>query len=171
MTAECVLLSLPLIVLSLIINRPATANWAVAQGAASAAAGAVQTGGTKLWADIVTGIGAGIYEELVFRLILISALMILLQDLLRMDKAAAVVFSVLISSFLFSVHHHFFYANGGLGIGEAFAWSKFIFRMLAGVYFAALYAVRGFGIAAGTHAFYDILATLLNAMFFPGAEG
>jgi len=44
--------------------------------------------------------------------------------------------------------------------------SKFLFRMLAGVYFAVLYALRGFGIAAGTHAFYDILAAMLNLLVF-----
>jgi len=38
--------------------------------------------------------------------------------------------------------------------------------MLAGVYFAVIFAVRGFGIVAGTHAFYDILAAILNAIFF-----
>lgn len=170
MTAECVLLSLPLIVLSLIINRPADVNWSAIQAQADAAVETVRPGGAGLWADIVTGIGAGIYEELVFRLILISVLMIALQDVLRLDREPAIIFSVLISSLLFSVHHHFFFANGRLETIDAFLWSKFIFRMLAGVYFAALYAVRGFGIAAGTHAFYDILAAVLNAAFFSAPE-
>jgi hypothetical protein len=38
--------------------------------------------------------------------------------------------------------------------------------MLAGIYFAVLFAVRGFGIAAGTHAFYNIIAAVLNAFLF-----
>ena len=33
----------------------------------------------------------------------------------------------------------------------------FLFRMLAGIYFALLFRLRGFGIAVGTHAFYDII--------------
>ena len=43
---------------------------------------------------------------------------------------------------------------------------EFVFRTLAGVYFACLFAMRGFGITAGTHAFYDIIAVLVNAVFF-----
>ena len=34
------------------------------------------------------------------------------------------------------------------------------------MYFAVLYAIRGFGITAGTHALYDIIVTVMNAYFF-----
>jgi hypothetical protein len=51
-----------------------------------------------------------------------------------------------------------------------FSWPPFVFRTIAGVYFAGLFAVRGFGITAGTHAFYDILAAAMNAFFFGAAE-
>ena len=162
MTAECILLSIPLIVLSLLLNRSApgaTAN-------ASAAFLQGQSGPQELWMQIITGIGAGIYEELVFRLILIGFLMLLFQDLLGMAKSYSIVASVLISAVLFSVHHHVFFVNGRFGAGEQFLFSKFLFRMLAGIYFALLYAFRGFGITAGTHAFYDILAAVLNVLVF-----
>jgi hypothetical protein len=43
---------------------------------------------------------------------------------------------------------------------------EFGFRTVAGIYFAALFAIRGFGITAGVHAFYDIIATIINAVFF-----
>jgi hypothetical protein len=43
---------------------------------------------------------------------------------------------------------------------------EFGFRAVAGVYFAVLFAIRGFGITAGTHAFYDIIATIINSVFF-----
>ncbi len=118
-------------------------------------------------ADVVTGVGAGIYEELVFRLILICALMVLLQDVIGIDHKNAVILSVLISAALFSAHHHHIaFINGQLGRGAPFSWTEFVFRTTAGVYFAALFAIRGFGIAAGTHAFYDIIATIINAIFF-----
>jgi hypothetical protein len=170
MTVECILLALPLLVLSLAMNRPAPTE-TIPAGAAivsCAADAAVPSTGGGLWGDIVTGIGAGIYEELVFRLILICLLMILFQDILRMDKDVAVIMSILISAALFSVHHHFFYVNGQLGRGEPFVWITFLFRMLAGVYFAVIYTLRGFGIVAGTHAFYDIIAAILNAFWFTG---
>jgi membrane protease YdiL (CAAX protease family) len=121
----------------------------------------------SLMADIVTGVGAGIYEELVFRLILICALMVLFQDVFGVDHKNAVILSVLISAALFSAHHHhIMFLDGRLGRGTPFNLAEFIFRTAAGVYFAGLFAIRGFGITAGTHAFYDIIATVINAFFF-----
>jgi membrane protease YdiL (CAAX protease family) len=164
MTMECILLAIPLLVLSLAMNRPPVPP---AAPAASFIVGAVApSAGHGLWGNIVTGIGAGIYEELIFRLILIILLMMLFQDILRMGKDGAAIFAVLISAVLFSVHHHFFYVNGHFGRGEQFVWMTFFFRMLAGIYFAAIYILRGFGIVAGTHAFYDIIAAVLNAFWF-----
>lgn len=159
MTLECVLLSVPLIVLSLVLNR------------ASAETAAVLTADNqvvqhRLFIDIVTGIGAGIYEELVFRLVLICLLMLLFQDLCGLKKKVSIALSVLISAVLFSIHHHFFFANGHFYQGDTFTAGKFIFRALAGVYFAILYAVRGFGITAGAHAFYNIMAAVLRTLFF-----
>lgn len=160
MTLECILLAVPLIVLSLLFNRTAYGQ-AVSNG--------VNSDANPLIVDIVTGIGAGIYEELVFRLILICLLMLLFQDFLVFSKGYSIVFSVVISALLFSAHHHVFFVNNEFGTGEVFSAVKFIFRFLAGIYFAVLFAVRGFAITAGTHAFYDILAAVLNAYMFSGA--
>jgi membrane protease YdiL (CAAX protease family) len=160
MFGECLLLSVPLIVLSLLLNRGTAAS--------NSAALTVQETGihSLLWLDIITGIGAGIFEELIFRLILICLLMLLLQDLFDVEKKRAVVLSVIISAVLFSVHHHVFFANGRLYQGEAFTVGKFVFRAIAGAYFAILYAVRGFGITAGTHALYNVLAALARTLLF-----
>jgi membrane protease YdiL (CAAX protease family) len=114
----------------------------------------------------VTGVGAGIYEELVFRLILICALMVLFQDVIGLSHQNAVVLAIMISAALFSAHHHIVWIDGHLGRGAPFHWTEFGFRTIAGVYFAVLFAIRGFGIAAGTHAFYDIIATFVNVLFF-----
>ena len=160
MAFECVLLTVPLIVLSLLLNRePAVPN-------AATLAAQVAEAPNLLWVDIVTGIGAGIYEELIFRLVLICLLMLLFQDLFGMKKKPAVILSVVISAVLFSVHHHIFFANGQFHQGDIFTVGKFIFRAIAGGYFAVLYAVRGFGITAGTHAFYNILAAMLRTLLF-----
>ncbi len=120
----------------------------------------------NLLANIVTGVGAGIYEELVFRLILISLFMLLFQDIFRMNQRNSIILSVLLSAALFSAHHHIIFIDGCFGQGVAFNWPEFCFRTLAGVYFAALFAIRGFGITAGCHAFYDIIATLINSVIF-----
>jgi membrane protease YdiL (CAAX protease family) len=121
---------------------------------------------TPLLANIVTGIGAGIYEELLFRLILICILMMLLQDIARLEHKNSIILAVLISAALFSAHHHIVFVNGQFTLSAPFSWTEFSFRTIAGIYFAALFAIRGFGITAGTHTFYDIIATLINAVFF-----
>ncbi len=159
MTLECVALSIPLIVLRLMLNR-ATAE----PGAALMTDNPVVQ--HRLLVDVVTGIGAGIYEELIFRLVLICLLMLVFQDLCGFEKKHSIILSVAISALLFSIHHHFFFANGHFYRGDTFTIGKFVFRAMAGVYFAILYAVRGFGITAGTHAFYNIMAAVLRTLVF-----
>ena len=171
MWVECILLAIPLIVLSLFVNNP-DALGPADQGAALSCSsrmplqsGNVPHTGTLL-ASMVTGVGAGIYEELVFRLILICVLMLFFQDLLGVEHRVSVILSILISAGLFSAHHHYVFLDGQLTLSTQFNWTAFGFRATAGVYFAGLFAVRGFGIAVGTHVFYDIMATTLNALFF-----
>lgn len=170
MVLECTLLAIPLIVMSLFFNSPAVvAPEGGGPVAALSVLGTLAAGpeaGHSLLADVVTGVGAGIYEELVFRLILICVLMMLFQDLIGLSHHNAIVLSVLISAALFSAHHHIVLVDGQLGRTAPFSWTEFGFRTVAGVYFAALFAIRGFGITAGTHAFYDIIATAINAFFF-----
>jgi membrane protease YdiL (CAAX protease family) len=93
--------------------------------------------------------GAGIYEELLFRLILLSLLMLALHAL-RLPKWSTILLAVVASSLLFSAAHY-------VGGRETFTSFSFLFRFLAGVFFSLLFLYRGFGIAAGAHAGYDIL--------------
>jgi membrane protease YdiL (CAAX protease family) len=171
MTIECILLAIPLIVLSLFLHTPSvTQNFVTDDIAAAlrlaAAPSAAPQSSPLLLADIVTGVGAGIYEELLFRLILICTLLMLFQDVLGWSKNNSIVLAVLVSAALFGAHHHIDFLSGRQNEGDLFDWAKFIFRTMAGVYFAVLFAIRGFGITAGTHAFYDIIATLINALVF-----
>lgn len=190
MILECVFLAVPLIVLSLLFNSPGTRPdnspqpagvhppaqvWMAAQartvspGEVAAAPGqesAAPPRAHSVLTNIVTGVGAGIYEELVFRLILICVLMVLFQDVIGLSRQNAIVLSVLMSAALFSAHHNIVWMDGRLARSAPFNWTEFGFRTIAGVYFAVLFAIRGFGITAGTHAFYDIIATLVNAIFF-----
>jgi len=189
MVFECVSLAVPLIILSLLFNSSAAHPDPVArfdpagpqvvacsalQGEGAPGVGRLMAEGLaaggapqrSLMADVITGVGAGIYEELVFRLILICVLMVLFQDLIGLGHQNAVVLSVMISAALFSAHHHIIWVDGQLGRSAPFLWTEFGFRTIAGVYFALLFAIRGFGITAGTHAFYDIIATVMNALFF-----
>jgi membrane protease YdiL (CAAX protease family) len=97
--------------------------------------------------------GAGIYEELLFRMILLN-LGIGLLAWLGAGRQSSLLGGVVLSSVLFSAAHY-------IGpYGDNFIWLTFCFRFLAGAFFAALYLYRGFGIAAGTHALYDVLVHL-----------
>lgn len=171
MAIECVLLAIPLIVLSVFLHTSyVPKNSVVAEVPAvvqfAAEQDAVAQKGPTLLADIVTGVGAGIYEELLFRLALICVLMLLFQDVLGWGKNNSIVLAVLVSAALFAAHHHIDFLSGRPNQGDLFDWAKFTFRTIAGVYFAVLFAVRGFGITAGTHAFYDIIATLISGLAF-----
>jgi hypothetical protein len=185
MAGECIVLAIPLIVLGLFLNSPAkpqdnagtvmTSSQPVAvrvipRCASDAGPSSVADNNngrmTRVIADIVTGIGAGIYEELVFRLILICALMMLFQDVFGLSHSNSIVFSVLASAALFSAYHHIDFLSGHLYRTGPLNWTEFGFRTIAGVYFAGVFAIRGFGITAGAHAFYDIIATVINAVFF-----
>jgi len=101
---------------------------------------------------------------------LICVLMILFQNVLALGRKNSIILSVLVSAALFSAHHHIVFLDGRFGQSAPFNWMEFSFRTIAGVYFAVLFAIRGFGITAGTHAFYDIIATVINFVFFSGEK-
>jgi hypothetical protein len=185
MSVECVVLAVPLIVLSLLLNRPAVAPQQGGVQANSHVVAVQSYGGSgtpavycnitstfgsqgknSFLVNAVTGVGAGIYEELIFRLILICALMLIFQDIAGLSHTASVAFAILISAALFSVHHHIIFMHGRFDRTAVFSWPPFLFRTIAGIYFAGLFAVRGFGITAGSHAFYDILAAAMNVFVF-----
>jgi hypothetical protein len=100
--------------------------------------------------QVVRYIGAGIYEEVLFRLAIFGVLSLLLQVIL-IPKYVAIPVAALAGALAFSAAHH-------LGTnGEAVTTPVFLFRAVAGLLFTALYAGRGLGIAVGTHAGYNIL--------------
>lgn len=106
--------------------------------------------------ELLLSIGAGIYEELLFRLIIIGLLNLLLVDICGMKQVAGVAAAVIISSLLFALHH---YKPIGTDTWEAGA---FAFRAAAGAYLAAVFVLRGFGLAVGCHAMYDVFAFLAS---------
>jgi membrane protease YdiL (CAAX protease family) len=99
--------------------------------------------------QIVLSVGAGIYEELLFRLIAITLLNIILVDVLELKIPTAIPVIIIISAVLFSAYHY-------LG-NEPFDYAFFVFRTAMGIYLAGIYIYRGFGIAVGCHAVYDLI--------------
>ncbi|TVS15333.1 MAG: CPBP family intramembrane metalloprotease [Planctomycetaceae bacterium] len=124
------------------------------------AASAPSSGHGGFWALMVGYVGAGIYEELLFRLLLLPAVLgaFRLTGLSRRLSTFAAVVTV---SLLFSAaHYQFDVVIAGqafsMPYGDSFAWYSFLFRFSAGVFFSLLFWYRGFGIAVGTHAIYDL---------------
>jgi membrane protease YdiL (CAAX protease family) len=105
---------------------------------------------------LVMSLGAGVYEETVFRLGLLSGCIVAFDRLLGMSRWAAVLGAFLLSSVVFSLVHYL------PPTGDAFTFGSFTFRVLAGIAFATLYKVRGFAVAVYTHAFYDIFVLVLR---------
>ncbi len=110
--------------------------------------------GLGIGVQVMLSLGAGIYEELLFRVLLVGALALAGRRLLHWSPRAAGTMATLVGALIFSAFHY-------IGpYGDSFALSSFIFRALAGVVFSALYLTRGFGVTAWTHALYDIFVTL-----------
>ena len=105
-------------------------------------------------------LGAGVYEELLFRLILLSLVVWAIQRL-GCPRPWSVAAAVALTSLAFAIAHYLGSNGEPLALGQVSFWFGFLFRFVAGVFFGVLYLYRGFGIAAGTHAVYDILVGLV----------
>jgi hypothetical protein len=106
---------------------------------------------------VMVSLGAGLYEELLFRVLLVSALAWLGHRAFRWRRGAAGAFAVVVGALLFSAFHY-------VGpFGEPLELPSFVFRTVAGLAFSALYVMRGFGITAWTHALYDMLLLVVLA--------
>ena len=100
--------------------------------------------------QVVLAIGAGIYEEFVFRVLLISGLAILFGLIFNWGEFGKTFLSVIISSAIFSIFHFFG------SYGDVFSFSLFFARFFAGIFLAMIYIFRGFGITAYAHSIYDL---------------
>lgn len=116
------------------------------------AAGAGLDGGPL--ARLTLSLGAGLYEELLFRVVLVALLANGLR-LLGLGRLSAGGIAAVVGALLFSAFHY-------VGpFGEPLQLESFVFRALAGLAFSGLYLTRGFGITAWTHALYDVRVLLL----------
>ena len=95
-------------------------------------------------------LGAGLYEELFFRVILVGFFLWIFK-LFKFTEWARYFSAIVASAILFSLAHF----TGSMG--EPFTLYAFIFRFLFGIALNVIYVTRGFGVAAWTHALYDTL--------------
>ena len=145
MWVESLVLALPLFVFMLALFRQPAPQAALLQA----------TDVVVSWqAQLVFSIGAGIYEELLFRLIVIAVVHTVLVDMLAMSQWVGAIGAVAVSAVAFAFYH--------FGPNNPFDWGKCLFFTAAGIYFAAVYLLRGFGIVAGTHALYDLMVVTMS---------
>lgn len=153
MGVESLALALPLLLFGLLIGPRQTA-------AAAMLPAAMPDPSTMTWqAWVVLSLGAGVYEELVFRLAAIAILHMIFVDMLSVPEKRGAILAVVCSAILFAAYH--------FSAGDPFTWSKFVYYFAAGIYFAMLYVMRGFGIVVATHGFYDILVFVIAKGLWP----
>jgi len=102
---------------------------------------------------IALSLGAGLYEELFFRVILVSFLIFVFQKIFK-NKSYASGVAIVVAALIFSGVHY---------VGDfADLWllSSFLFRFLFGLALNLIYVIRGFGMAAWTHAIYDLIVVI-----------
>lgn len=101
--------------------------------------------------QLALSIGAGLYEELVFRVVLVGGLFWLVHRAVGVERRRAYALAAVVGAAVFSLVHH-------VGpLGDPFTLDVFAFRFLFGLALNAVFLVRGFALAAWTHALYDVL--------------
>ncbi len=98
---------------------------------------------------LVTSSGAGFYEELLFRFVILGAIFALVKSFVGLRPVTAGAVGLLLSGAMFSAAHF-------LSPGESPDLGIFLYRLGAGMALGTIFLVRGFGIAAWTHALYDV---------------
>lgn len=98
----------------------------------------------------ISFVGAGVYEEVLFRLLLLPVMYAGFR-MLECPRNFSAAMAAISTAFVFALAHH---------VGpnaDAFNVFAFTFRLAAGTFFAAIFLLRGFGITVGCHAAYDLL--------------
>ncbi len=104
--------------------------------------------------EVMVSLGAGIYEELLFRVVVVSALAKLAAVGFGWRPWVSGSFATILGALIFSAFHY-------IGpLGDTLQLGSFVFRMVAGLMLSGLFLIRGFGVAAWTHALYDVFLTL-----------
>lgn len=143
MFLESALFALPLFAIEWLIK------YIGAFGAIPMMAGENPPGGG--WAaGLVLSMGAGVYEEFLFRMLLMGLLFYLGKNLCRLKGWPLYCLALGAQALSFAGFHYLPWSN------ETWVLAVFVFRVVAGLYFGYLYQERGLGIAAGAHVLYDI---------------
>jgi membrane protease YdiL (CAAX protease family) len=103
---------------------------------------------------LLISVGAGLYEELLFRMVLIGVVLVLFDDVLSAPEWLGKTAAVAVSALLFTVYHQPI-ADGRI------LWAAIMLYLSSGVYLGCLFLLRGFGIVVAVHALYDVMVLLV----------
>jgi hypothetical protein len=147
MLIECLLWTAPLLVFAMFmqsLGHPA-----------SAAAAADDLLKMPPGSRLLVSVGAGLYEELLFRMIGVTLLHMVLVDVCKVSNLTGSVLAVGLSALAFAMYHDLSSPQTGI------EWSLAIFCFGSGAYFGGLFLTRGFGVVVGVHALYDAIVLVL----------
>jgi len=128
---------------------------ALAGGIRPAAAWQAATGGEagSIAETLALAIGAGLYEDLVSRMVGCARVGVLMGDRAGLSRRVWIPIGLVVTAAAFAAFHG---PPGQNGSG----YGRFLFYIFAGVYFGLLYIARGFGVAVGAHTIYDVIALM-----------
>ncbi len=103
--------------------------------------------------SVISALGAGVHEELVFRLGVMAGLVALLSRT-ALDRRISIAFALLASAVVFAAAHH-------VGLhGDTFTAHLFAYRCVAGVVFGLVFWYRSLAHAVYAHVLYDLIVAL-----------
>ena len=101
--------------------------------------------------QVTLAVGAGIYEEFLFRVLLIAGIGGILGFIFQWNSTLRNLIAMIIAAGIFSAFHF-------IGeFGDYFSFNIFMVRFFAGIVLGLLYFFRGFGIVAWAHSIYDLI--------------
>tara|TARA_B100001167_G_scaffold17925_1_gene9531 strand:- start:297 stop:869 length:573 start_codon:yes stop_codon:yes gene_type:complete len=107
--------------------------------------------GKSIIQQVTLAIGAGIYEEFLFRVLLIYGLNGILGFIFQWSVNIRRWGAMIVAAGIFSAFHF-------IGeYGDYFSLDLFFLRFFAGLVLGIVYFVRGFGITAYAHSIYDLI--------------
>ena len=163
MIAESLLLWIPLVGLNMLLDR-LLIDPAGGPGPVVAFLQAVTSGPDSqlgLTTRVLNKIGAGIYEEFLYRLVGINLILLVTVDILKLNRKWMIVLAIVVLSVAFGLVHL---------VGPPPVYPKkaipivfqCVFPMLAAGYLSIVFVARGFGVAVGAHACYNIAMMILS---------
>lgn len=117
--------------------------------------------GKTITQQVTLAVGAGIYEEFFFRVMLISGLTGIIGFVFLWSEKVRKAAALIIAAGIFSAFH--FMGD----YGDFFSMELFLLRFFAGIVLGVLYIARGFGITAYAHSIYDLIVLIQITIHTP----